>query len=85
MNTFARLRGTIQSCNTNVDSLSSVLKVLQNGQTDTEFFRDGANAQEALQAAQNSKLVQQFADVQKNVTTTCKSMSEYHSKLFSDI
>lgn len=40
-------------------------------------MRDGAKAQEALLAAQNSKLAQQLADVQEYVATIRRSLPQY--------
>lgn len=48
---------------------------------EAEFIRDRANVQKALLAAQNSKLVQQFADVQKHITIICRSKPDYFSSI----
>lgn len=45
---------------------------------------DGAKAQEALLAAQSSKLAQQLADVQEDAATIRRSLPQYRSKLYSD-
>lgn len=78
--TVAQLRRTIRSLNTNVELPSSEIEVLQKFRNDDEFMRYGTKAQKALLAAHNSKLAQQLAEVQKSVTTICKSLPEVCSK-----
>lgn len=77
--------GTIQSLTTNVDSLSSEVQVLQNGWNNTEFMHDGSNEREVSMYASNSNLDLQLADIQKKALTIRRLLSEYRSKLPSDI
>lgn len=80
--TVARLRSTVQSLKTNVESLYSEKEILRKSRNDAELTRDAAKARETLLTAQNSKLGQQLADVQKHVTTIRRFLLEYRSKLY---
>lgn len=85
MKCVARLRGTVQSLIANIVSLSSEKEILQKNQNDVDFMSDGAKAQEKLLAARNSKLAQQWDDVQRHLATIRRSMPEYRSKWSADI
>lgn len=83
--TIPWLRSTIPSLNTNPDSLSSAIRMFWKSQNDTEFMRDAVKAQGAMLVAENTKLAQKMADIQKRVDTIHRSLPEYHFKLSSDI
>lgn len=61
------------------------MEILQKTRNNAEFMCDGASAQEALLAAQNSKLALQLPDVQKHIATIRSSQLEYRSELSLDI
>lgn len=52
---------------------------------DAELMRDRARAPESLLAAQDSKLAQKLADIQKHIFTIHKSLPNISFKLSSDI
>lgn len=63
--TVAWLRNTIQSFNTNVETLCSEVEIPPKSRKDAEFMCDGSKAQEAFLAAKSSKLAQQLDEVKK--------------------
>lgn len=51
---------------------------------DDEFMRDGAEAQEALLVALNTKLDQQFADIMKHFAASRSSLPDNYFKFSSE-
>lgn len=82
--TFARLRATVQSLLTNIESLFSEKEILQKARNNTQLMSIGVKAQEALCDAPNSNLAQKFADDQKCGTTIRRSLQQRRSGLSFD-
>lgn len=66
-------------------SLSSEKAILRRNRNVAQLRRDEAKAREAFSAAQNSKLDQQLADIQKHVVTIRRFLPQYRSNLSSNI